>query len=358
MTKPILLAGGGSLGPVTPLLAVAEAIRQHAPEQSFVWAGTPDGPERAVVTDAGIPFEQIPVAKIPRYFSWRLLSVPWDMVRAHRAAVALLDKIRPALVLSAGGFTAVPLIREAANRRIPCIAHQLDYTVGMSNRAVAMHCRYLTTSFAYGQSPFAREIPTYRIATPIRFDVASIPSRASACVAFGLDPSRPVLFVTGGGTGATSLNEAINTIRGSFPVRCQVIHAAGRGKTEGLPKNHEGYVVRELLNAREMRDAYAAADLVIARAGIGTISELAALKKAAILVPLPGSVQSANAHALGSAVRVVQQSNDDWTSTLLRITLELLDRPDERERMGKRLHEIFPTDHGAALAALVMSVLR
>lgn len=322
------------------------------------WAGTDRGPERELVEAAGITFTTIPIAKLPRYVSTKLLTAPVDYLRARRESARLLNAWTPRIVVSAGGFTAVPIIAEAVNRHIPCIAHQLDYTPGMSNRMAARHCRYVTTSFEYPVAPFHTHGVMYRIPTPTRYSSFDLPSHQDARKSFNLDPERPTVLLTGGGQGAQALNDAAPRIHANLPKNTQIIHLTGRGKATVAASDTGDYVVRELLNEAEMRNAYAAADVVIARAGIGNISELAALQKPAILIPLPQSPQEQNAEQLGNAVITIAQSEPDWHQQVAAHATGLLADKQERLRLGKALHAAFPTDTGRALAALILSAMK
>ena len=356
MKRGVLFAGGGTLGPVTPLLAVASRIRESDSTLPLFWAGTDDGPERELVESHGIPFFTIPVAKLPRYASTKLLTFPIDYVRARKAAREVIKTAYPRVVLSAGGYTAVPIIREASEAGIPCIAHQLDYTPGLSNRLIASSCRYVTTSFPYFHSPFHVDVTVYQVPTPVRFSDSDLPSRESACKYFGFESDRPVLFVMGGGTGAKSLNDAMALIHGQLPSNLQIFHLTGKGKMTDVISDHPGYAMREFLTD-EMPTAYAAADLVVSRAGVGAIAEIAATRKAAILVPLPNSPQEANAKELKDAVVTIDSAKSDWEQTLFTEIVRLLEDSAARKNLGNQLHDSFATDNGGALANLVMSVM-
>ena len=354
----ILFAGGGSLGPVTPLLAVAARLREKKKDLRMGWAGTDSGPERHIVEAAGIIFTTIPVAKLPRYASTKLLTAPVDYLRARHAAARLLDAWHPRVIIAAGGFTAVPVITEAVKRHIPCIAHQLDYTPGMSNRMAARHCRYVTTSFEYPVAPFHTHGVMYHIPTPTRFTSFDLPGQAEARESFNLNPDRPTVLLMGGGQGAQSLNDAAPRIHATLPRGTQIIHVTGKGKANAAANDTNDYVVHELLDEQGMRNAYAAADVVISRAGIGAISELAALQKAAILIPLPNSPQEENANQLGNAVITIHQSEPDWHQHAATIATGLLADTAERVRLGRALHTAFPTDRGDTLAEIIISVLK
>jgi UDP-N-acetylglucosamine--N-acetylmuramyl-(pentapeptide) pyrophosphoryl-undecaprenol N-acetylglucosamine transferase len=338
----ILFAGGGSLGPVTPLLATAAALQRLDPSVELFWAGTPDGPERALVEAQGIKFYPIPVAKLPRYFDIRWLTFPFDSMKASRIAHHVIHEVHPDAVVSVGGFTAVPIIRAAAKHGIPCLIHQLDMTPTLSNRAVERMCISKTSSFktaGYEQLP-----------TPTRFQLQDIGMHAP-------NP-KPVVLVMGGGQGAQALNDALASKLDRWLEKAAVIHIAGIGK---LPAetNRDGYSVHELLDAEGMRRAYAAADVVVTRAGIGSLSEIAALKKTAIIVPIPKSHQVANALAFDQAKAglYLKQDQEDFADILFQQAMALLADASRREAMGEAAHAFFPTDDGSALARKIKSAV-
>lgn len=281
------------MGPVTPLLAVLRQMKKRRQELKFSWAGTPNGPERVVVEREGVPFHAVPVAKLPRYLSFGLVRWPLDYLRAAHAANFLIKDIRPSLVVSAGGFTAVPVIKAAHAKGIACAIHQLDAEPGLSNASIARFCDSVTTSFSYELPPF-RNVASERVPTPCRFADDVTPEKHAAATLLGFDPQRPIVFITGGGTGAVALNEAVSMILDDLLRDMQVVHLTGKGK-QGASIPRRGYVVSEFFDEGEMLNAYAAADLVVSRAGLGSLSECACLKKAAVVIPIPDSHQEENA---------------------------------------------------------------
>jgi UDP-N-acetylglucosamine--N-acetylmuramyl-(pentapeptide) pyrophosphoryl-undecaprenol N-acetylglucosamine transferase len=355
--KTVVFTGGGTLGPVTPLLAVAARLKERMPDAKFVWAGTDEGPERELIEKQGILFFTVPAAKLPRYLSLRLVTAPFDFLHARQVSARLVRQFTPSVVVSAGGFTATPVIQEAARLGIPCIAHQLDYQPGLSNRIVARLCKIVTTSFDYPLSPFGASILTRRIPTPVRFSANEVPSREAACSYFNFDTSRPVVFAMGGGTGSLSINESIEEVRRRLPQGTQILHLTGKSRGKGIVADPPGYVVREFFTD-EMLVAYAAADVVVSRAGIGAISELATLSKPTILIPIPNSPQVQNVKALGDAVASVNQSNAGWEMDLADVIQDILDSENERLRLGQELHAKFPTDKGQALASIVLEAMK
>ncbi len=353
MSLTILFAGGGTLGPVTPLIAVLRTLRAARPDLSFAWAGTADGPERQVVEREGIPFHVVPVAKLPRYPSIQWLRLPFAYLAARREASRIIDAVKPALVVGAGGFTQVPLMHAAHARHITCLLHQLDKDPGLSNRRAAKVCAGVTTSFAYERPPFGR-VPAERIPTPCRFAGAPLPSREQSLLAFGLSELTRTVLVMGGGTGAAALNRALDTMLAELVEHMQVIHVTGPRKIERRADT-EGYAVRESLDEAGMLMAYAAADVVVSRAGMGSLAELAALAKPSVLVAIPDTHQERNAQALGHAVMVLPQF--DLSSKLPSLLRQLMTDAKRRQALGAALHAALPTDDGTALAERILARL-
>ncbi len=355
----IVFAGGGTLGPVMPLLAVLRALKKMEPRATFAWIGTPNGPEKTLLEEEGVSFFSLPVVKWPRYLSVRWLTFPFAWARARREAVRFITKLKPAAIVTAGGFTAVPVVYAAAKRKIPCFTHQLDLIPGLANKKIAHFCRSVTTSFEYEKGPFGYEVTDIRIPTPVALACQRIPSREVAVKHFGLDPKKPVVFLFGGGTGAQALNQVIERGLHQWMQTLQLIHVTGVGKEGGLTKKKvKGYVSFDLIT-KDIVFAYAAADVVICRGGMGTLSEISYLSKAAIVVPIPHSHQEANVHAFeeqGACV-VVDQTAPKFEEELLTNATLLVKDAEARKRMGERAHAFLPTDDGAELMKRVLKGL-
>ncbi len=341
------------MGPVTPLLAVLRRIRERDASVQVLWAVTPHGPERDVLSQEGIEMVTIPVAKLSRFPDMTWLMWPVNYLRAHRAAARIFQTRQIDLVVGAGGFTQVPVMRVAKRKHIPCAIHQLDAVPTLSNRLVAAGCRFVTTSFSYEASPF-RSVSSERVATPCRFVGVTLPSAEEARRYFQLDPRRQTVFMFGGGTGAAALNQAVDMMRSRADSSFQIIHLTGRNKIETRRTDlSQGYIVADFFDERQMSMAYAAADVVVSRAGIGAMSELACLKKAAIIVPIPGSHQEANADRF--PFPVVYQDNG-FVPVLEGAIRALLADPGHCEEIGEAAHKAFPTDDGTALAGVWMQI--
>lgn len=351
MARKIALVGGGTMGPTAPLLALHAFWSGQHPRDKFIWIGTNEGPERKPVEARGIPFYTLPSAKIPRYPSIKLFTWPFDYLKARKAARKLLDEHKPDIIIGAGGYTQVPLIRSAARRDTPCIVHQLDFQPGWSNLAVQKHCQVITTSFIYHNKKFRNCKDEKQIATPNRFADSNPPEPVDAKVHFGFNSQTPVLLVIGGGTGSRALNSVVEQNIGKWLEKVQVLHITGRGRS-GNTAEQIGYKRFEFLDRDELLHAYTAADIVISRAGMGGITDLATLSKPTILVPIKGTHQEKNSRHLPIATIEVKES-DSLFQDLCKNVLRLLKDPQQLQKLGYELHRAVPTDNGAKWASII-----
>lgn len=285
----ILFAGGGTAGPVTPLLAVHNKMKELHTQYYYHWVGTKNGPERGLVAKQNIAFTSIATVKLDRFLSLRNLSMPFKFLFACIQAYRLLRNFHPDIIVSAGGFVSVPVIWMAKLMGIPSMIHQLDIRPGLANKLCAPFANTITVTFEQSLSAFPSH-KAFLIGAPVRDDITQ-PSTHSIPV----NDTKPVILVFGGGTGAKGINDLLLVAIDEILPYAQIIHITGAGKFESLSR--PGYHPYEFLK-EEMAEAYSKADLVISRSGIGTITELSRLKKAAIILPLPKSHQWDNAHFL------------------------------------------------------------
>jgi UDP-N-acetylglucosamine--N-acetylmuramyl-(pentapeptide) pyrophosphoryl-undecaprenol N-acetylglucosamine transferase len=344
----VLLAGGGSGGSATPVLAVAQALRRARPGVQFLYVGTTDGPEAALAAAQDIPFAATASGKLRRYWDTRNLTDPFRVAQGIGQAYGLARHFRPHVAFGAGGFGAVPPTIAARLAGARVLIHQQDVEPGLANRLLVPFAERVTVSLPASRAHFPRS-RTSVTGNPVRDEILhGDPVRAYA--RFGLDAAVPVVLVTGGGTGALGLNRLV---AGAAPVlveTLQVVHLTGRGR--GVPAHTDSsrYTALEFV-VDEMPHLLAAATVVVSRAGMGTLTELAALGKAAVIVPMPGSHQWANARAFArlGAIEVADQD----ALTAQRLTERLLslvgDEP-RRAQLGQALHASMPPDAAERIA--------
>lgn len=331
------------MGPVTPLLALAEAW-QKKPETRIIFVGTPDGPEREVVEKSGFIFLTLPKAKIPRYLSSEWLFFPGNFLKAFFAAIKIIIKNKkgPALIVSAGGYTAVPMIFAGWFLRIKSWIHQQDVAPLLSNKITAPLAKLITVAWESSLKDFSSQ-KTKLIGNPIRQGFL-LAKKETAQQIFSLNVNQPTVLVLGGGTGSAWLNERLAEIGSELAVEANVIHITGKNKMiEELKNFGPAYQVFELLN-ENMPLAFAAADLVVCRAGMGTITELAATSKPAVVIPLPNSPQEINAEILEQAqAALVAKQEETNGDKLLFIIRFLLSDEARRRDMAQAISSVLKT---------------
>lgn len=337
----ILLTGGGTLGPVTPLLALVEAWRARKSDVEFLFVGTPHGPERAMVVDQyHLPFESILPVRFPRFFSIEWFLLPFRAVLVLIQSWKLLCRHEPDVIVGAGGFTQVPLVMIGRALGTPSIVLQTDVSPLLSTRFSSPFVSQILIAWNETMRAFPLQ-KTRVVGVPVR---ASLQTglRERAIKRFDLDPDKRTLLVFGGGSGSLWINEQIAQIIVQLKQEMNVIHITGRDKA--LTSTQTGYVVAEYLE-HGMEDVYAAADLVVCRAGLGTISELSALGKPAILIPLPNSAQEKNARLLETrgAARVLDQSTTTSEQLLREIRMLIRDEV-RRNKYRQQIGHVLRTD--------------
>jgi len=331
------------MGPVTPLLAVVEAWRKAFPQDEFVWIGTRSGPERAAVEAAGIRFLHVPVFRLTRYPSVEWLTLPFAFVGSFLVAWFTLGRERPDMIASAGGYTAVPVVLCGWARGIPSWVHQQDARVVLTNRVCAPFAKCVTTAWEHLLSVLPPTKSKW-IGNPVRPSVLE-GKRDVAHERLGIDLRYPTVLAFGGGGGASWINRLMEEIGATIAEQANVIHITGRGKrADRLETIHKRYHAVEFLTD-DMAHALKASTLVVARAGMGTLTELAALAKPAILIPIPGSMQEDNiARVRVADAAVVLAQDATGTGELKRAILELLADAARQKRLGTNLRRVLPTD--------------
>lgn len=335
--KTILFTGGGTLGPVTPLLSAARLLRERNPDVKIVWIGTPEGPERELVEQAGYEFRSLKAPKLDRTRIWTMpFVIPQFIVSAVRA-YGMLQEVEPSVVVSAGAYVSVPVAFMAKVLGIPVIIEQLDVTPGIANRLMAKIAKKIFVTWPENLSAFPKnktEVAGGSVRRSILLGEAHL-----ARERFQLRRAVPTVLVIGGGTGAASMNEIFLTIGPELVKFTNVIHLTGKGKMlPGLEKIGDAYRAVEFLG-EAMADAYALSDIVVARAGMGTIMEVAALKKPTILIPMAGSHQEQNAKALESRSAAVALYGGATPQNMLQAIKKLahddVQQADLSEAVGK-----------------------
>jgi UDP-N-acetylglucosamine--N-acetylmuramyl-(pentapeptide) pyrophosphoryl-undecaprenol N-acetylglucosamine transferase len=298
----ILLAGGGTAGHTSPMLATADALARLRPDVEITCLGTARGIETRVVPAAGYRLELVPPVPLPRTLSPDLLKVPIRLRAAVRGAREVLERVRAEVVVGFGGYVCTPAYLAARRLKVPVVIHEGNALPGLANRLGSRFAAVVATSF-----PATRLRGARFVGLPIRRSISTLDRpalRGEGRSRFGLRTDLPTLLVTGGSQGARRINQSI---AGAAPALIasgvQVLHVSGPGNVVDLdvptgPEAAVPYVVVEYVDRMDL--AYAAADAVVGRAGANSVTEAAAVGLPAVFVPLPigNGEQALNARAV------------------------------------------------------------
>ena len=359
-----LVAGGGTAGHVLPAVAAAAALveRGHAAE-SISFVGSSRGLEARLVPEAGFSITLLPGRGIARRLTLDNAGAVAGLLWAIGRAFVLTARRRPAVVLSVGGYASVPCAAAAVALRVPLVLHEQNAVPGLANRLAARFARASGVSFAGTALP--RAIVT---GNPVRPDVLAVDrsatGRRAARAALGLPADATVIAVFGGSLGARRINEATFGLVERWAARpgVAVRHAVGArdwaavvGRLPAVPPGGLTYDAVEY--EERMPTLYAAADVVVGRAGGTTVAELAAAGVPSVLVPLPGAPndhQTANAKALGDAGAAVLVPDGELTAERLAGELDaLVGDPERLAAMGDAGRRIARPDAAERVAELV-----
>lgn len=372
MTRSVLFAAGGTAGHVFPAIAVANALVAMDPHLEPVFLGSPDRVEAQLVADAGFRFHGVAAQPVPRRLSPRIVTVPFATRRAVKRALEVAREERTVGTVSFGGFVSFPLARAAWRLQLPLVVHEQNAVPGLANRIAARWADKIAVSIPSSVHRFKQPELCAVTGNPVREEILRLDlaaRREAARERFGLKPDRTTLLVFGGSQGARSINRAIvsaNHLWGDTDV--QILHATGRATYEVTATSWAR--TREQIRGPHasvidfidsMADAYAAADIVVCRAGATSIAELSALGIPAVLVPYPhatGDHQTENAKALERAGGAVVISDRDLTGErLVEAVKPWLDQPSAMVSVAQASRAFGRRDAAENVARLVASTL-
>jgi UDP-N-acetylglucosamine--N-acetylmuramyl-(pentapeptide) pyrophosphoryl-undecaprenol N-acetylglucosamine transferase len=325
VTRTVLVAGGGTAGHVFPAVAVARELARVAPDVAPVFVGVRDRLEARLVPDAGFPLHLIEATAVPRGVSLELARLPGSVRAGVRSCVELARETSAVGAVTFGGYVSFPLDRAAAKLDLPLVVHEQNSVPGLANRVAGRWADRVAVTFPGSAHRFPHPERCVVTGNPVREDVLRLDrsaQRAAARERFGLDPDRPTLLVFGGSQGAQSINRAVVGAHPRWSSQdLQILHAAGTRDYPAAARGWElarskaaGPPVKLMDFIEAMSDAYAAADVVVCRAGATSIAELTALGIPAVLIPYPHATadhQTHNARALERAGGAVVIPDDE-----------------------------------------------
>ena len=349
----IVLTGGGTLGHVTPHLALLPYLREKGYEIHYV--GTEKGMEAdRMRAEPGVIYHAVQSGKLRRYFSWQNFTDPFRVIAGAFQSAHLMGRLKPDVVFSKGGFVAVPVVFGAWLHRIPVLCHESDLTPGLANKLCKPFARRFATTFP--ECAQALGSKAEMTGTPLRRELFS-GSREKGLQLLGFDGGKPVLLMMGGSSGAQSVNKALQAALPALTSSFDVAHICGKGNLDAALEGKPGYTQLEFLS-EELPDVLACADLVLSRAGANALCEFQALGRPMLLVPYPKGAsrgdQILNARSLEKRglCRVLPQ--EDMTPETLAEAVEATWK--DRERLTEALKNAPPADGTARVLELIEEI--
>lgn len=366
----IVLTGGVSGGHTFPLIAVARALRKSFPQGiEFLFIGSHGRFESEAMAQEGIPAKYVLTGKWRRYFSLLNFVDLFRMPLGFIQALWYLLFFMPEAVFAKGGSASVPVVLAAWVYRIPIVIHDSDAVAGRANRFLARFASRIAIAYPSAHKYFPPE-KTALTGNPVRDEILS-GDGTRAAVRLGLAADKPTVLVLGGSQGATVLNEATLRVLPSLLEKgIQVIHQTGSDHYEaikeaveeyGIGQGKSGYAARPFFPAEELADALALATVVLSRSGAGSVSEIAATKKPAILVPLASAAndeQRMNAYGIaeiGGAL-VIEEANLGMNLLLEKIA-GLIDHEETRRSMSGKISAFYHPDAAQAIASGIKDLI-
>ncbi len=335
-----LLSGGGTGGHIYPAIAIADELRSRYPGAKFLFVGARDRMEMEKVPQAGYEIRGLWISGLARKLSWKNLLFPFKVVHSLMKARKIVREFKPHLVVGTGGFASGPVLQVAASRGIPCVLQEQNSFAGITNKLLAKKARRIFVAYE-GMERFFQKESIVLTGNPVREGLSGhMPEQHSAQAHFGLEPGRQTLLVLGGSLGARRINTLLAAEKEFLLAHgLQVLWQCGKGYYETC-KGYDDERVRVRPFIAEMEQAYAAADLIISRAGAGSVSELCLIGKPVLFIPSPNVAedhQTKNARAMVDKQAALMLTEPELDAGFEPLMTELLGDPGRMQRMGANL---------------------
>jgi UDP-N-acetylglucosamine--N-acetylmuramyl-(pentapeptide) pyrophosphoryl-undecaprenol N-acetylglucosamine transferase len=371
MKRSYIIAGGGTSGHINPALAIAAEIKRREPDAEIAFCGTARGLESEMVPRAGFKFYEIRARGLPRKLSFDTISAVREILAGRKQCKKLIQQLKPDAVIGTGGYVCSPLISAAAAQKVPALLHEQNAYPGRSNRMLARRCQAVCISFPGTEKYFRTDAPLIITGNPVRQEFFAT-NRSAAREKLNISHDARIVLVMGGSLGSATLNSAaagladVNIwqkfVREDKQIK--LVLAAGRQHYDKVSKNTVNCT--DWLQVHEyLYDTHlwmAAADLTIARAGAMTCAELAALGRAAILVPYPyaaGDHQTYNARSLVNAGAAIMRSDDECSSEwLAEKIVHLFSDPEMITKMGYAANKLAKPQAAADIYDSLVKIIK
>jgi len=364
MSKRVIIGGGGTGGHIFPAISIANALRSADKEIDILFVGALNKIEMEKVPEAGYRIIGLPVAGFQRKISIKNFSFFVKLLKSMRSSGRIIREFKPDVAVGVGGYASGPILKAAARKKIPVVIQEQNSYAGVTNRILARSAVRICVAYD-GMERFFPAEKIVLTGNPVRKDIIDQNgNREDALTHFGLDPSKQTILILGGSLGARTINNSIAGYLSKFPDDIQMLWQCGKlyySEMNAILKasGKKNIVLKEFI--REMSQAFTATDIIVSRAGAGTISELAIVAKPVILVPSPNVAedhQTQNALSLVNKGAAVLVKDSEASGMLMSRALSLLKNPDERKKLSENLKKLAITDSADRIAGEILKLIK
>ncbi|MDR3266452.1 MAG: undecaprenyldiphospho-muramoylpentapeptide beta-N-acetylglucosaminyltransferase [Tannerella sp.] len=334
----IIISGGGTGGHIFPALSIANEFRNRYPESEILFIGAEDRMEMECVPEEGYKIIGLPISGFNRSHIFKNFGVVSKLIKSLRLAKKTIKDFKPDIAVGVGGYASAPTLWMASSLHIPILIQEQNSYAGLTNKILGKRAKKICVAYR-GMEKFFPAKMIVLTGNPVRKDLETIKEKDEEAIKFfGLEKDKPTVLVIGGSLGARTINNGIRTgLKSVLDNGIQIIWQTGRYyyqfvKDELDRHDYEGLWVSDFIS--QMDYAYSVADLVVSRAGAGTISELSLLKKPTILIPSPNVAedhQTKNARAMSDNEAAVFIPDNEAENTIASTIISLI---NDKERLN------------------------
>lgn len=363
----VIISGGGTGGHIFPALSIANALKEIDSEIDILFVGAIGRMEMERVPAAGYPIKGLPVAGLKRSLSLSNLALPIKLWKSIRGASKIIKEFNPDVAVGVGGYASAPLLWSAGRKGIPYLIQEQNSYAGLTNKLLGKKASKVCVAY----DNMDRFFPADRIiltGNPIRKEINKVTAedRAEGIKFYNLDPEKKTIFIVGGSLGCGTLNKTMKSWieSGTIDNNCQLIWQTGKyykSDIDEFMKDREIPNVQYHDFIKRMDLAYAAADVIVSRAGAGTISELCVTCKATIFVPSPNVTedhQTHNAMALVNKNAAMIVKDDEAVEKLPGTIMELVNNPSKIAELEKNIELLGKKDAAQVIANEVLKLIK
>lgn len=338
-----ILSGGGTGGHIYPAIAIANELKKRHPNAEFLFVGAKDKMEMEKVPQAGYEIKGLWISGIQRKLTLKNLMFPFKLISSLLAARKIVKQFQPHVAIGTGGFASGPLLRMAESSGVPCVLQEQNSFAGITNKLLAGKAKKICVAYD-GMERFFPKEKIVKTGNPIRMDLVDLKStKDEAGAFFGLDARKKSVLVLGGSLGARRINQLIEKELGFFEKRgLQVLWQCGKLYYEEY-KKYDSDRVKVLAFVNRMDLAYTMADVIISRAGAGSVSELCLVGKPVVFIPSPNVAedhQTQNAKALAVKDAAIMLKEDELNSAFENTFSGLLDSEEMQQKLGTNIKKL------------------